>query len=294
MLKIVINDVQRFVALSKIPIIGRLFVFNVACMKTVSDKDLYNDLICSLRYGDVTGKETYPNRLAEIDVDIVKLLRAGDTFHDVGCSSGITTLDLYNRMKAAKLAANITISDRFTSFQIAGKYITQVTCRQDGLRQVYLGKVLFDPNLSSLFFVSKLLFPVFKMVGAPSKQSVSDLEEIRLLDPEVEQLVQGGKMNLLDFNVFEGDERQYRFVRCMNLLNKSYFESDDIAKGLRVLASSVSDGGFLCIGRTNDKRTNNATLFKRSGEHFLIEKQYGNGSEILDIVHSTLPVTEGS
>ena len=158
MIKVLIKNPKRFLRLKKIQFIGGLFAFYIPGLREIIDDTLYSEIIANLRYGDSTGKDTKPDRFADLD-SILDLLPDEDLrIHDIGCSSGVTSLDLKRSLERKNKEFLLTISDRFLNIFYIGRTVKYVYDCDSKLRQVYLGRILCDGELLRLFFLSRFFF----------------------------------------------------------------------------------------------------------------------------------------
>ena len=283
MLKFIISESKLFSRLTQTPLLSHFFMLSAKSLTSVKDPKIFNEAIRKLRYGDVTGKETFNGRFIDLDNDALNFLKGGMSVHDVGCSTGVTSLELYETCEKNNLKLRYHISDKFTSLFFSGKFLTTVFDKDGKIRQIYFLNVLFDKHLSLAFFASKFLSIFFSrtIIMDVNKKNIT---KISLLDPKVQALEKEGKVTVLDYDVFEGTNEKYDFIRCMNVLNKSYFSDDQIKLGLENLFKSAKENGYLLIGRTNKHYVNRASLYKKNSNSFTLIKTYNGGSEVDDLL----------
>ena len=284
MLKIIIKSPEGFIWLSKFPILRAFFSISAESLFKIKDDELYTEVVTRMRYGDVTGKATEVGRFDDLNEILELLPDKVIQIHDVGCSLGVTSLDLANALKERNKSFCLTISDRFLLLLIYGKGIKYLFDSTGSLRQIYLGRILCDQHLSKIFFVSRILY---KILSAKQENDLmaGEAVTVRLVNPSVQKEINSGQMEIKSYNVFEKDNhKNYDFIRCMNLLNRSYFSDEEILVGLNNLADALGDKGYLQVGRTDYKGVNKVSVFKKESETLVLVKQHNGGAEIEDII----------
>ena len=86
----------------------------------------------------------------------------------------------------------------------------------------------------------------------------------------------------MEFDVLnlEHAKRKFDYIRCMNLLNQSYFSDDDIRRGIATLHAAITPGGILQLGRTSLDFNNCVGFYRRNERDFELIDIFGDGSEI--------------
>jgi len=283
MVKFILKNSQTLMNFEKIPFVSqfvsKFFVLDIESYEAIKDQYVADSIIKNLRYGDVTGKDTRKGRLADIDIRILTLLKDHDIVHDVGCSTGITSLDLYQRCKDSGVNVKITLSDKFLFFYIKKSIFRFIYDREKNIRQITLWRVLFDPNVHPCFFFTKYFFKLIKLFFAPQNIFVFD-KVVKMVVPKASELQSLGELEILEYDIFRKPFRQFNFVRCMNVLNRSYFDDRMIVVGLNNLVQSLMNGGVLLIGRTDTNGVNRATAYEKVGTRIKVLFNLNGGSEI--------------
>ena len=78
----------------------------------------------------------------------------------------------------------------------------------------------------------------------------------------------------------------FSFVRCMNLLNLSYFPRDSIGLALRNVVESLKEGGVLQIGRTHPDGVSHAGFYRKRGTRLQLLHEVGSGTELREVIHT--------
>ncbi|MDB4229131.1 hypothetical protein N9805_00430 [Paracoccaceae bacterium] len=245
---------------------------------------MYSEIIANLRYGDSTGKDTKPDRFADLDSILDLLPDKGLRIHDIGCSSGVTSLDLKRSLDIKGKKFFLTISDRFLEVCYIGRTIKYIYDYDRNLRQIYLGRILCDSELLGLFFISRFLFKFLSLFVRKPQQA--DLKEkISLVDPVIQNCIDLDEVNARHYDIFNSDDASaYNFIRCMNLLNRAYFSDEQISAGVSNLIEALENKGFLQIGRTDIDGINRVSVYQKGTYGLVPILLFNGGSEIQDLI----------
>jgi hypothetical protein len=280
MIKMATSSPRRFMSARRIPFIKHLVVFFLPAIDGIANESDYESLCAALRYGDVTGKQTAAGRFSDLDPSTLDILADGYSLHDVGISSGITSLELQEQIARRGIQGKFTISDKFVEMYVSDGLVSRVYDAEQQLRNIYIGPFLFDPRLSVYFALSKYLFHLFKLVPSSHSQ-----RPFLLLAPSVLRAVQSNTLNFQSYDVMQPSvHKAYSFVRCMNLLNLSYFSSSEIIRAIGHLRDSLVEGGILLFGRTRMPGVNDATFYQKIDGQLCPIKTVEMGTEIHALV----------
>jgi SAM-dependent methyltransferase len=230
------------------------------------------------------GKTTDPNRFNDLDLMIVKNLKAFNLpkIHDIAVSSGITSCELKILLNETGIGSEFFISDRFMLYYYRGKRIVRIYDNKKKLLYGHIFGVLADKKLSNYFIFSKLLFHFLKRFA-----SKKQFKKILMLDTDTTELINKGELKVIYYDAFETEIiNDFDFVRCMNLLNvNSWFSEDQIIKALLNIKNSLKEGGIFLIGRTNqESNINNAAFFIKENNKFLHVEDLNCGCELKRII----------
>jgi hypothetical protein len=81
-----------------------------------------------------------------------------------------------------------------------------------------------------------------------------------------------------------GGDREWDVVRAANILNLRYFPTDVLAAMVSGVTATLALGGLFAVCRTELDGTNNATVFLREPDGYVVAGRLGSGSEIEDVV----------
>lgn len=265
----------------KIPLLNKFFELDVRVMDKLNSTMATNHIFKHFSNADSTYKTTGRYRFNELNDAMLSNLPKTNyiTIHDVGVSSGITSLELYEQLKKLGIAFRLTISDKFATFFVEGNFITRIYDSNGSFVKGYFG-CLATKRDTTMMILSKLLFNLLK-----TKQYSWHGKKLLLIDSLVIEKLNNKDIEFMDYDVFKsGVFEKFNFVRCMNVLNIGCFNDDMIKIAIKHIYESIADGGILMLGRTEESGINNVTFFKKQGKCFVLCNDVNSGSELKDIV----------
>ena len=281
MIKFYLKNLSIFYMVKSVPVVKFFFVFHLPSVKKLNNK--YDKLDFSfIRYGDKTSKHTSANRFFDLDNLVLKNLNDTDNkILDIGISSGITSYELYEKLIKAKKKFKLSLCDKFSKFYYQSGFLDIVYDHKKNKKNIYFLKILFDPNLSPIFFISKFFYYIISLFGNRS----SNYKEINLLDKKILTKIEKGEIEYFDLDIFNSFLKQkYSFIRCMNVLNLSYFSEDKILLGIKNIFKLLREEGYLIIGRTNDKGINNVSLYIKKKNKLKVLRKVNKGCDINHLI----------
>jgi len=282
MIKFYINSYNAYLKIKDIPILGRFFVFNLSFFSDMPEEK-QNVVSKSLRYGDATAKETLAGRFDGLDDVLIQKIGDAYELHDVGVSNGTTSLELLENLKMSGKNGELYISDKFAKLSVQRGFCQKVFALDGCLLSVYCAGVYLDRRLNWVFPVSRYLFYLFAMLPDNSSQK----KIVWTLSPSVLSCVKAKKLKFIDYDVFNTRiKRKFTVVRCMNLLNLTYFKESDITMAIRNIVYSLEDGGLFLVGRTKSGGMNCASFYKKRDGRLYLEEKYNGGSEVDVLIES--------
>jgi hypothetical protein len=231
---------------------------------------------------NATSKETSAGRFRDLDQIARAIITAHklDAIHDIGVSSGITSLDLYRTLSASGIPCKFLISDKYAVYGSTGRYPTRIVDADGAVTELYFCGLLGKRAVSNKFPVTRLLHWLLadRPLHGPIRRFV-------LFDPQVLPYLENGLIHRIDYDVFTTRMPcAFSFVRCMNLLNLCYFPREPIQTALRNIIESLKEGGVLQIGRTLPDRTSHATFYVKLGARLEVLQQVGGGTELREVI----------
>lgn len=285
MLKIALKSARLFNRLSKYPILRRFVVFRIDCLTNLRDPVLASRLYQEFYTSDGTSRQTAPGRFRDLDLLTADLLtHESNVIHDVAVSSGITSVELYSALHHRGIPFQLLVSDKFSRFLYRGSIVRRIYDVTHTLLFAYVFGILADWKCGWKFPVSKMLFPLIEAFNRPS----APFREMPLFDFRLLELIRKGHVDELPYDILATSlPDRFTFVRCMNVLNLSYFNPDAILLALSLLKTSLKDQGILLLGRTMPDGSNAVSFYRKSSGNLELIRELDGGSEISHLVEST-------
>ncbi|MHB1586408.1 MAG: ATP/GTP-binding protein [Acidiferrobacteraceae bacterium] len=268
--------------------------------------DIEEAFFSSLKLRNGTFKTTFPGRFFDINKQIIDLLKAGDirvdNLLDIGISSGVSTLELYDELTSAGYRTRITGTDLMVDARIVSVFprcfalmdSTGYPLRFDFFKWGLAPWIVVDDYRSTGFFVlRKLLNVIFHYrLKAICKSPHHAFRDVKLITP---RLGDNTNISVRQDDITKLNESfcdKFNFIRAANILNRGYFSEKELAAILsNVKRYLTKPRGHLLIMRTledeNDRHiwNNHGTLFSVDNhEKCEIVRRFGLGSEVDDIV----------
>jgi hypothetical protein len=233
-----------------------------------------------LRLPNGTWKTTYPNRLDDVNQELLGHLPEGRSLElmDVAVSSGVSTLEwsdqlLANGVRHRLVAGDIDPDGRLSS---CGRWFAVLF---DGSgRQPLLLEVgsLTLPIGSERRLARPLLVPALRLFTRRSRP-VSLVSAALRRRPEVEVVRD-------DVTVPGRFRQRFDVIRAANIVQPAYFDERTLRTIAANLRDRLRDGGLLVICRTGEDGVNRGTVFRRRGDRLSSEASINGGSEVRDLV----------
>ena len=255
------------------------------------DPQLERQFFQSLCLPNGTHKTTAERRLQDFDNCLASLLPTGRTIHllDVGISSGVTTLELLERLEAG-------------GHRVTG---VGIDIRVHAYLRRFLGvDFLFDDQGNIL----QMATPFFARGRPEASSSTAKAQVLRVGIATAERiltkrwaagstaampltLVSSRLLNRRGFSVREhdinlpmaGSEETFDVIRAANVFNLAYFKPAVLRNMLHTVLGSLKQGGLMAVVRTHGcDGSNHGTIFRkpRPGQPLQVACRVGRGSEV--------------
>ena len=257
--------------------------------------DVEDRFFTDLKTYNNTFKRTASDRFRDIDDCCVRHFEgAGPKLRevlDIGVSSGSTTLDLSDRLRAAGQPVQIVGTDlSLTGYLIPVMPGLRVLVDENGhpLQYEVFGKAIRAwarraDYVTGMVLVRGLLhFLCEDRVHRRLREHDGSLRPLQLVSP---RLRDRADIRIEKNDIFSRTGHfveRFDFIRAANILNLGYFDETTLRRGFANVVSYLSGpGAWLLVARTNGA-TNAATLFRVSpdGRRLLVVDRIGGGSEV--------------
>ena len=113
------------------------------------------------------------------------------------------------------------------------------------------------------------------------------VRKLPMIHPEAALFrARNSRFSISRHSVFEPLSQPADVIRSMNIYNLTYFDTPQLAAGVKAVWSSLKPGGLWIVGRTwrENPPAHNVSIFERMDAGFELVRQYGDGSEIDPII----------
>ncbi|NII11158.1 class I SAM-dependent methyltransferase [Oleiagrimonas sp. C23AA] len=261
------------------------------------------DFFTSLMMRNGTYKTTFHDRFAEVNPYLVRYLRehasASPQVLDIGVSSGISTLELHENLRAGGLNVQMlgtdVLIDAFLVTVFPGCHAlvdpSGFPLRFDVPGGSMKPWVTRRDYYSGVFIARKLINKLFTY-RARRMLEQSDAAIVRAVKLVTPRALVGAEITFCCDDVSQYNPAyaaRFDFVRAANVLNRGYFNAAVLSSMVRNIGRYLRPThGSLFVTRTHDDRTNHGTLFRMAAnQYFEVVHRFGSGSEVEDVVTQT-------
>ena len=279
-----------------LPTVHRASAFFAAAPERISARDEAR-FFGRLKHANNTFKTTEPLRLARIDRALVATLAAHGrrigAVLDLGISSGVTTLELMERLRGAGHAADTIGTDRSVQARlVALPFGCRALVEADGhvLQYEVLGQAIrpWARRLDRWTGMAAVRALVDARLRGPAtaRASAGEGETVALLSPRLRRC---DAFRWYEDDITRRNEAfvgRFDLVRAANLLNRHYFTPEALREAVaNAIAYLSGPGAWLLVLRTHGASDHRGTLFRKTDAGGLeIVDRYGPGSEVEDLV----------
>lgn len=286
MIKIFISNIQHFKTLKRNKYLRKFFLFDLRRIESLHDPVLHSLATTYQIIPEAPSKETSYGRLSDIDTVLLSLLSKNREYvvHDVAVSNGITSLALFNTLQGGGINFKMFISDKVSELYFLKWGCLGVTLTKDNnfLYGDCLG-IACIPDAPYKLFLSKLAGILCRYLWNRKRNGIrnASIKKINLLFKDVLDLIKKGKINYITYDVFNKKfVNTFDVIRCVNLLNLSYFSPPKIVEAIDGLKISLKEDGILEIGSSSGQSAK-ITLYKRKNDSLEVIQKI-NGGYALD------------
>ncbi len=267
---------------------------------TPDDEPLLERLYQSLAAGDGIYKITKKGRFTDFDRELAEKAAAHFptsqeiVVHDMGVSSGVTSLELYREMQQRRSVQMIASDyyDHLTLVDVPGTILRH---------QVWT--VAFDTENRPIQTTG--LGTVFGFKPYPWRYAFVRLAQkwvdrhVRLFHPEVIQAAKTDPaFRIVHHDVFSPNPYPCHIVRAMNVITPKHFSREQTQSAIRASVHHLLPGGWLVLGRSIDEEDGRlrATVYQQQDGRLFPLWDYQGGYEWPELVSELqldLPATTG-
>ncbi len=202
MIKIAISSPRFYEAMVKhFPAFAIFFILRLDSFSKLQQQSAIDTLLKFTFVTDGPSKQTSRSRLKLLDIFTFDYIDPNryHRIHDIGVSSGVTSLEFHNFLNHKKIQHRFLISDKFSTIYISPGLVTRVHDRNDDLMLGYVSPFLAsDKNL--FFPLSKCLFQLIKRRRISLPRPIL---RVKLFTPNVREAIRKGEITELDYDIFQ-------------------------------------------------------------------------------------------
>jgi hypothetical protein len=245
-----------------------------------------------------THKTTSPARLDDVDRMICEQFERGASVRllDVGISSGVTTLELLDRLvgggvRPGGVGVDVCVRAYLRSFLgIDVLYDSGGNVLQVATPFFARGR----PHHSQKSLRSRLLRRGLDLLELSCVRRWAKSGRSRPLALVSQRLLRRGGFTVVEHDValpVAAWEGSFDLIRAANVLNLDYFSPPRLLTMLKNLTSWLKEGGLLAVCRTSgDDGSNHGSFYRRRGDspRLRLERRFGRGSELDPLIAEAL------
>jgi hypothetical protein len=259
------------------------------------DRELERKFLATFRMPNGVYRTTHANRLddtAQLLCRAMEPKRTRVRVLDVGCSSGVSTVELH----LAFVRAGLQVETFGSDLQIHAHYVGspgKVAFFFDDawrLAQIELGRRAFASDLRRLEAVREPGWWVLSRIVASATPLVRALARRGSLRPRTLPLVVPEATETPGVTLVRENLREpvvagkFDAIRAANVLNPGYFREPVLRSMIFALMGRLSDDAHFLVARTEDDGRNLASLFRFDRGTFSVVERLNGGSEIEPLV----------
>jgi SAM-dependent methyltransferase len=266
--------------------------------RETGDHELQARYLTTMRLRSGVFKSTNAHRMDDAADLVVRHIAGRSTgalrVLDVACSSGVSTVELHEKLQRAGFACETFGTDIVTDVSLiedANGLGVLFDSSANVLRVEWRGTSLpWPPVRSDMLFrplhVAKTAFRLRTALRGLRRALHGDTVGYRVtLVPLTTAAADGlSGVSLVQESI---DEPRivgpFDIVRAANILNHGYFDQAVLRRMMRAIVGRVADGGLLLVLRTGMDFVNRGTLF-RCGREITVLERLNGGSEVESLV----------
>lgn len=283
----------------------------------IGDSETFEYVIRQLRLSSGVYRTTYRGRFQSVDPVVNEAVRGRfDSslrlqVREWGCSDGLVSMEWAKSLSQVHSRLDFVTSDLIVYLVEASHGDAHWYLEPDGTPLQYTKRGRVVPLLkrpSVLFPIDVLisigagstarrsispLIPALKWERpygcAPQHQAGWEFQQVSLLHPETRQFAQANDwFRVAVHSAFSPESEPCHVLRCMNLLNRNYFNDETLHQAALVAWKSLATGGLWVVGRTSEEGTpqQDVTIFERRDAGFHVVGLIGSGADMQRVLAS--------
>lgn len=258
------------------------------------------EFFASLMTRNKTYKTTFHQRFADANPLLLRQLKRDGlqtpTILDVGVSSGVSTVELHDDLRAGGFDPRIVATDVLVDASLVcvlpGCYAlvdpAGFPLRFDLPFGTMKPWVVRSDYRSGFFVLRKIINVAMTSISKRILRNPDNarISRVKLVSP---RLLAHSSISVCNDDISRYNDtfaNRFDFVRVANVLNRGYFSQDMLTAMLANIGRYLrGPRATLFVVRTHEDTHNHGTLFRMGDDHhFEVAWRVGNGSEIEDVV----------
>lgn len=240
--------------------------------------ELERSFFTALRMPNGTYKTTYERRLDDLNAEIACHLPSGRTLQikDVAVSSGVSTLEWQQALLQADVDFELTATDLFIRGWLLALRggVTVLTGGAGGLLQIDIAGFAFHPRAVGRRRRLLNAVPIALARHGLRRRLIMDARAIDLTSPRLRGVT------VIEEDIMNPIPGQWDVIRAANVLNRNYFQDDELRGMATALVRSLKPGGILAVCRTMDGIGNVGSVLRQGANGLEALCDLRGGSEI--------------
>ncbi len=277
MLRLALSNLRTYRFSQRIPLIRLFFVVHLESLDELTATE-HAAAVSRVLLPSGVRMETELDRFLNLDPMTVQLLnRHENVIHDVAVASGVTTLELIQKLQTTSRSFRLCFSEKNAAFGLTAGFVKRIYQMDGEFLGAYIADFLLaEAGPGRLRFLSRW---IARLLEKPRPARFE--RTISILDCRLQEALKMGHVEQIAYDIFHTSiTERFTYVRCMNVLNLAYFEESELLRALELLLGSLRDGGILQLGRTTKDGVNRATFFRKAGKRVEVETAVNGGSEL--------------
>ncbi len=264
-------------------------------------EELYSGLSTQANVFKITRRNRFEKVNRKVSFEVKNRFPGLERFriHDVGASSGITSLELFDELSHIR-PVGVLASDFFDHLELVTPPDSGWTIVFDAegrpVQAIGYGFALsLTAREARRYPVNRLLAGSVQRRIVPRSVALraagNAVRTVPLFHPLcLERAKNDSNFTLARHDVFAPMPGRFQMIRAMNFLNRCYFHEPALRKALQLCAEGLEPGGLLLIGRSVDEEDDRVTasLYEKIEDRLVWRWDENEGSELKPLLPAQL------